>query len=83
MHLTTAPRQENCFTYESRLALVRFHEGLAGACVVIGTFLIIWLGVAAAIWLAWAASLVARLFVGLASRMRINPARLMGAVRHP
>ena len=49
----------------------------------IGTFLIIWLGVAAAIWLAWAVSFVARLFVGLASRIRINPARVMPAVRHP
>jgi hypothetical protein len=83
LHLTTVPRQETCFTYESRLALVRFHEDVAGACVVIGTFLILWLGVAAAIWLAWAASFVARLFVGLASRIRINPARLMAAVRHP
>ena len=49
----------------------------------IGTFLIIWLGIAPAIWLMWAASFVARLFVGLASRTPINPARDMAAARHP
>ena len=68
----------NCFTSERRFALVRSGDDLAGASVVIGTFLILWLGMAPAIWLVWAASFVARLFAGLAARIRINSTGVVG-----
>ena len=56
----------------SPFALVRSGEALSrgGLATVIGTLLIIWLGVGLLVWLLWAVSRVPTLLLGLTARIR-------------
>ena len=58
-----------CVTYACRSRLyppVRHSRG--GLATVIGTLLILWLGIGLAVWLLWAVSRVPTLLIGLAAR---------------
>jgi hypothetical protein len=61
----------NCVTYVQLWALVRSDESSRSEeSAVIGTLLIIWLGLVPAIWLVWVVSRVPALLVGLGARIR-------------
>jgi hypothetical protein len=61
-----------CVTHvcRSRLYAPARHSPPGGLATVIGTLLILWLGVGLAVWLLWAVSRLPTLLIGLTARIR-------------